>query len=60
VAAIVRLNPLTHVIEVVRAPLLQQAGAAESWAVAAATALIGWTATFLLFARTRHRIAYWI
>jgi lipopolysaccharide transport system permease protein len=60
IAALVRFNPLTHIIEVVRAPLLLQTGSVENWAVAIATPLLGWTVTFLLFARTRHRIAFWI
>jgi lipopolysaccharide transport system permease protein len=60
IAAIVRFNPLTHIIEVVRGPLLLQTGSVENWAVAIATPLLGWTMTFLLFARTRHRIAFWI
>ena len=56
----VQLNPPAHIMEVVRGPLLLTVPSALNWLVSIATAIAGWTMTFLLFSRTRHRIAYWI
>ena len=55
----VTLNPVYHLIEVVRAPLIGTAPAFENYAAAITTALIGWTATYLVFQRYRKRIAFW-
>jgi ABC-type polysaccharide/polyol phosphate export permease len=60
VHSLVQLNPLTYIMEVVRAPLLLNAPSALNWMVAIASAIAGWIMTFALFSRTRHRIAYWI
>jgi len=57
---IVNLNPLTHLFAIVRAPLLLEVPAMENWLVAFGLVVVGWTVTFLLFARTRHRIAFWV
>lgn len=54
------LNPLYHLIEIVRAPLLGQEPYALSWAVAATMAGIGWLLALALYRRTRHRIAFWL
>ena len=59
-ALYVDFNPFYHCLEVVRGPLLGERPAALSWAVAAATAVAGWTAAFVVFARLRGRIAYWL
>jgi len=56
----VRLNPLTHILEVARVPLLLSSPPLESWLVAGASALVGWAVTLLAFARFRSRIAYWL
>ena len=60
IAKIVIFNPLFHIIEVIRAPLLLEAPTTTNWAVAFGGAVIGWTITILLFSRTRARIPYWI
>ncbi len=57
---LITLNPLYHVIEVFRAPLLLSAPTATNWAVAVGGAVIGWLLLLLLFARTRARIPYWL
>ena len=54
------LNPLHHLIEIIRAPLLGQTPGWESWAVAGLFALAGWVFTFVCFTRFRKRIAYWL
>lgn len=53
------LNPLFHLIEVVRAPLLGRAPSAETWLAALAMTVVGWAIAFALFGRFRRRIAYW-
>lgn len=57
---IVEINPLTYVIEVARAPFLNETPSALAWSVAIGLALVGWAATFILFVRTRARLAYWL
>jgi len=54
------LNPLTHIITLVRAPLLGLPISAQSWKFALATAAIGWALTIAVFARSRARIPYWL
>jgi lipopolysaccharide transport system permease protein len=54
------INPLYHLIEVVRAPLLGQLPPMLSWVAVAALIAVGFAVTFPLFARYRARIAYWL
>lgn len=53
-------NPLYHILEVFRAPLLLAEPTAVNWLVAGGSAILGWTLLILLFARTRTRIPYWL
>ncbi len=57
---LVQLNPLYHVIEVVRAPMLENIPSATNYYVAGGTAVAGCIFTLFLYARTRARIPYWI
>lgn len=57
---IVTANPLFHVIEVVRAPLLLKEPTLVNWVVALASAGFGWFVTILLYARARARIPFWL
>ena len=58
-AIFVAYNPLYHLIEVVRAPLIGQVPSALTyWAVLITTA-VGWTVAYLAFSRFRKRIPYW-
>ncbi len=57
---VIALNPLYHIVEVFRAPLLLSTPTATNWAVAAGSAIIGWLLLILLFARARARIPYWL
>ena len=54
------LNPFTHLIDVVRAPLLGQSIPPAAVATCAAVAILGWGVTLPLFGRYRGRIAYWL
>ena len=58
-AIIVDANVLHHMIEIVREPLLGKMPALLSYMVCAGTAVVGWVFAYWLFARKRHRLAYW-
>jgi lipopolysaccharide transport system permease protein len=53
-------NPLYHLIEVVRAPLLGHSFPAHSWAIVLLITAVGFAVTLPFFARYRARIAYWV
>ena len=53
-------NPFYHFVELLRAPLLGQAPDALSWWVVLGITAGGWIVAFLLFARYRGRVAYWL
>ena len=54
------VNPLYHLIEVVRAPLLGESAARLSWIVVVLVTLAGFAITIPFFARYRARVAYWV
>ena len=55
----VELNPLYHLIEIVRAPLLGRIPAASSYMTIFIITIVGWVLTFDIFRRFRKRIAFW-
>ena len=55
----VELNPLYHVVDVVRGPLVGRVPEAISYGVMIAMAIGGWCLTYAVFKRFRKRIAYW-
>jgi ABC-type polysaccharide/polyol phosphate export permease len=57
---IVELNPLYHLIEVIRAPLLGRVPPLATWGTALGVTALGWLVTLAFFVRFRERIAYWI
>jgi ABC-type polysaccharide/polyol phosphate export permease len=57
---VIALNPLAHIMQVARAPLLLESPSLLNWLVAVVTALVGWLVAVLLFARSRERIPYWL
>jgi ABC-type polysaccharide/polyol phosphate export permease len=54
------INPLYHLIEVVRSPLLGTAPAAASWLVAIGVCVTGYFVAILLLWRGSRRIVYWL
>lgn len=58
-AAFVSFNPLFHMIQVVRAPMIGIAPDLMNYAVVIAVTAMGWAVTFWTFAKFRKRIAYW-
>jgi ABC-type polysaccharide/polyol phosphate export permease len=55
----VEMNPLYHLVQIVRAPLLGQMPTALNYAVVILVAVVGWALTYFLFKKFRKRIAYW-
>lgn len=57
---IAEINPLYHLIELVRAPLLGGVAEPLSWAVAVAMCVTGYTVAALLLTRAHRRLVYWL
>jgi len=57
---IAEINPLYHVIDVVRAPMLGTLPSTLSWIVSGATAVIGTVLAILLLRRGSRRIVFWL
>jgi ABC-type polysaccharide/polyol phosphate export permease len=55
----VDLNPLYHVLDIVRGPLVGRVPDAISYGVMLTMTVGGWWLTFAMFKRFRRRIAYW-
>jgi len=53
-------NPFTHVISLIREPLLGGWPSLNDWLVVLAMTVLGWVGTFIFFARFRARIVYWL
>lgn len=53
-------NPIYHVLEIVRAPLLGQMPTLLNWGVSIAFAAVGWLMTIAIYGRYKRRIAYWL
>jgi lipopolysaccharide transport system permease protein len=59
-AHIADLNPFTHLIAIVREPLLGASASHLSWSVAILLCIAGWTVTFVVFSWLRQRIVFWL
>jgi ABC-type polysaccharide/polyol phosphate export permease len=57
---IAEINPLYHVIEIVRAPMLGAAPELQSWLVAGGMAIVGSAVATALLVRTAQRIVFWL
>lgn len=53
-------NPFYHLIQIVRAPLLNQAPTISNWVFSILLAVVGWSVTLVLFNRYRTCISYWL
>lgn len=58
--AILKYNPLTYLLDIVRSPLLGTLPAVESYIVASCMAVLGVGITFSTFCFARCKIAYWV
>jgi len=57
---VIDFNPIYHLVEVVRAPMLGEAPELMNWLVSAALIPIGFGLALYLFSRFRPRITYWL
>ncbi len=53
-------NPLYHMLEITRRPLMGEVAPANAWYACAGLAVVGWIATLLLFAVTRRRVVHYL
>jgi homopolymeric O-antigen transport system permease protein len=56
----VGLNPLYHLLEIVRDPLLGRPPSLNSYIAAVIITVVGWTMAFVVYGQFRKRIAYWL
>lgn len=54
------INPLYHLLEIVRAPLLGQLPSATNWFFSIGMAVIGWFFTLVIYGKFRQRVPYWL
>lgn len=59
-AFVADLNPLTHYLEIVRAPLMGDLARPSSWVITLIITVILWIAASIAGARLRRRLPYWI
>jgi ABC-type polysaccharide/polyol phosphate export permease len=57
---IAQINPLHHLLEILRAPILGRVPAAESWAVAIAVTVVVSTVSVVAFAMKRAKLPFWL
>jgi lipopolysaccharide transport system permease protein len=57
---LISLNPLFHLLSIVRSPLLGEMASETSWVFSAVMAAIGTAVVFVLYQRYQHKIAFWI
>lgn len=53
-------NPFTHIVALLREPLLGGAPSLNDWLIVLAITILGCIGTFLFFARFRARVVYWL
>lgn len=54
------LNPVNHLLEIVRAPLLGSFPSELNWTVSIGMAIVGWIVALVVFGHYKRRIAYWL
>lgn len=53
-------NPLYHLLEVFRAPILGVMPTMHNWLVSIVMAVVGWSLAILIYGSFRRRIVYWL
>jgi ABC-type polysaccharide/polyol phosphate export permease len=56
---IIHANPMHHMVDIIRQPLLGNLASSTSYIFCIVTAVVGWYCVFWLFASKRDRLAYW-
>ena len=57
---LLNLNPMYHLLSIVRSPMLGQSPTMYNWGVSLLMAFIGWGLTLALYGRFKRRIVYWL
>ena len=58
--ALLNLNPIYHLIEVVRAPVLGSNPSTTNWIVSICLMILGWIFTLIFYGRYKSRVAFWV
>lgn len=58
--SILKLNPVYHFVEIIRAPLIGQAQSWTHWLVAGTITILGWALALFVLRNYRARVAYWV
>jgi ABC-type polysaccharide/polyol phosphate export permease len=58
--ALLELNPLLHLIQIVRCPLIGENVPLVSWIISGSLAICGCALTTIFYSRYKKRIAYWL
>lgn len=53
-------NPIYHIINLVRAPLLDEIPTGADWMVSVGMAAAGWMIALMIYGKYKRRIAYWL
>jgi ABC-2 type transport system permease protein len=59
-AFIIDFNPFRYYLEIVRQPLLGESTDPKAWVIVLLLTLVGSAISFLIFARYRRHVAYWV
>ncbi|WP_247644599.1 ABC transporter permease [Xylella fastidiosa] len=57
---LLKWNPIYHIVEIVRAPLLGNVPNALNWQISISLAVFGWILATFFYNRYKRRIAYWL
>ncbi|MFZ2266579.1 MAG: ABC transporter permease [Azonexus sp.] len=57
---LLNMNPVFHLVEIVRAPLLGDLPTLVNWFVSLSMAIVGWWFALVIYGRYKSRIAYWL
>ncbi|RZQ62029.1 ABC transporter permease [Amycolatopsis suaedae] len=60
VLPIIQFNPIYHLVQVVRAPLLGQHISPVSWIAVVGMAVVGWGLALIAMRNYRARVSYWV
>lgn len=54
------LNPMYHLLQIIRLPILGQLPTLENWGLAIVFAIVGWSGAAVAIKKFRNQIAYWV
>lgn len=54
------LNPMYHLLQIIRLPILGQFPTTENWVLASTFAMVGWAGVVFATRKFRDKIAYWV